>query len=344
MTRTILKFFGWIALTLVGAIILFIGWAWVNEWTPQATQIIHSSKGESIKSDTLKLLSWNIGYCGLGDNTDFFYDGGEMVQDTEARTRENLEGVANFLRAHNHYDFILLQEIDIHSKRSYFINQFEFLSKVLDQHKGWMGLNYVSGFVPIPLTDPIGEVKSGLAIFSKYDASEVVRHQYPSEFGFPTRLFNLKRCLLSATFSTTWGDLYINNTHNTAYDTGGMRSEEFAFLRDFLSSKALSVTAGDWNSNPPLYTASEKELTDKHFIPQQIKPTELGENINVYFDTSNTPTVRYGYEPFVEGQTTTSILDFVAIGARVELLSIETIDLGFENSDHNPVIFSIRIY
>ena len=57
--------------------------------------------------------------------------------------------------------------------------------------------------------------------------SLTVRYGYPSAFGFPVRLFNLKRCLLEAEFVTRGGDtgtVGSGNTHNTAYDTGGMRS------------------------------------------------------------------------------------------------------------------------
>ncbi len=350
MTGKIIKKTFKIALTLLGAIAVFalgfLLWAWREEWRPQKEEVVFQnlSSPELIAKDTLKIISWNIGYGGLGDNTDFFYDGGEMVQDSEARTRENLDSIAGFLKQHADADFILLQEIDLHSKRSYYIDEFKFIESSLPHHQGWMGLNYVSGFVPIPITDPIGEVKSGVAIFSKFIPQSVTRYQYPSEFGFPTRLFNLKRCLLSAVFATKWGELYVNNTHNTAYDTGGMRSDEFSFLKSFLSNKALSVSAGDWNSNPPHYVASEKELTDEHFQPQQIKVGELGKDISFHYDSSPIPTVRYGYEPYKEGQTTTSVLDFVATSARVEVISCETIDLGFRSSDHNPVVFSIRIF
>ncbi len=62
-----------------------------------------------------------------------------------------------------------------------------------------------------------------------------VRYGYPSAFGFPVRLFNLKRCLLEAEFVTRGGDtVWIGNTHNTAYDTGGMRSDEMRFLGELL--------------------------------------------------------------------------------------------------------------
>lgn len=35
----------------------------------------------------------NIGYAGLGDNMDFFYDGGRRVRDSRERTARNLKEI-----------------------------------------------------------------------------------------------------------------------------------------------------------------------------------------------------------------------------------------------------------
>ena len=75
---------------------------------------------------------------------------------------------------------------------------------------------------------------------SRYAPVSTVRYGYPSAFGFPVRLFNLKRCLLEAEFVTRGGDtVWIGNTHNTAYDTGGMRSDEMRFLGELLRAASL---------------------------------------------------------------------------------------------------------
>ena len=49
--------------------------------------------------------------------------------------------------------------------------------------------------------------------------------------GGQVAVFNLKRCLLTATFRLADGSsIVIGNTHNTAYDTGGMRTAETRWL------------------------------------------------------------------------------------------------------------------
>ncbi|MFI3295074.1 MAG: hypothetical protein R3Y19_03560 [Rikenellaceae bacterium] len=333
-----------IALTIVGAVVVFVGYGWWHEYCPESVEVIYQSEGEMIGSDTLTILSWNIGYAGLGDNTDFFYDGGEMVQDTPERTAENLREIISFLGEHSWVDFILLQEVDLDSKRTYHVDQFEEISAALPDYYGWMALNYKASYVPIPLFSAIGQVESGMALFSRYKPLQVVRLQYPSEFGFPTRLFNLKRCLLSSSFLSPSGVVYINNTHNTAYDTGGMRTKEFAFLRDYLSDKPFSLTAGDWNSNPPGYVASRGEIENEYFSPISIEEGSLGDGVTFAYDTlTDHYTARYGYQAYDPQSTIRTVIDFVAVGSGFEVLDIRVLDLGFRNSDHNPVIFRVRV-
>lgn len=333
---------GFLALIFLG----FIAVMWATEWKPAEIepQSTEGLAADVITKDTLKIVSWNIGYAGLGDDMDFFYDGGSSVQCSEQRTVENLNAIIAFLRQHDDADFILLQEVDFDSKRSYHMNEYDSICAAMPQYMGWSGLNYVSGFVPIPVTDPIGKVKSGVVILSRYAPIEVLRLQYPGGFGFPTRIFNLKRCLLTASFRLDDSDtpLYISTTHNTAYDTGGMRSGEMSFLRSYLNGKPLAVTAGDWNSNPPSYTPSRRELDDAHFSPLPLKAADFPSDWIFLADTS-TYSTRYGYEPYNPATTTRTILDFALLGSGISPLEVQTVDLGFKNSDHNPVVMKLRV-
>jgi hypothetical protein len=60
------------------------------------------------------------------------------------------------------------------------------------------------------------------------------------------------------------------------------------------------------------------------------------------FDPS-TPTNRDNAFPFEKGKTPTTILDYFLISPNVELLTAKNIDLGFKNSDHNPVYVKVRL-
>lgn len=340
----------WSLTTIVAGLLFALGLLWIREWRPAPVEVIETTAiagNEPIlrRGDTIRIVSWNIGYAGLGDDMDFFYDGGKRMRTSQARTVENLQQILRFLQqtaASGETDFILLQEVDLDSRRSYGIDEYDSLRRALPGYASWMGLNYVADFVPIPLDDPMGGVKGGVATFSRWRPTRVTRYSYPSGFPFPMRLFNLKRCLLSAAFpvrDTATGrldTLFVNNTHNTAYDTEDMRSRELEFLRNYLSDKPYSMTMGDWNSCPPGYRPSREALEDAHFRPFPIRQTDFPADLTFVYD-SRTPSVRYGYEPYRAGSTTTTVVDFALCGSGIEPVACETIDLGFKNSDHNPV-------
>lgn len=348
-------------LILLGTVILavFIAVMWAKEWKPEAIETVLDTEffGSEVDSlrvgDTLTVVSWNIGYAGLGDDMDFFVDGGSRMRTSRERTEKNLNGIVAFLDRYSGVaDFILLQEVDFDSKRSYGMNQYDSIRSGLAGagYYGWWGINYQTDYVPIPVTRPMGKVKSGIVILSKWKPREVTRFQYPSRFPFPVRLFNLKRCMLSASVpvagedGTPKGMLYINNTHNSAFDkSGGMRRDELDFMRRYLEGKPYSVTMGDWNSTPPGYEASAAALTDKYFQPHVIDRAYFPLDMHFVYDPT-TPSVRYGYEPYDPQTTTTTVVDFALSGSRLEPVAFETIDLGFRNSDHNPIVarFVIR--
>ncbi len=373
--KKILRIVLWLLAAVVAVVLIFIGVMWAMEWRPAdvepaltrvaapSEEIAYGLSGDSEQNvadrsaaqerladtlrrgDTLRVVSWNIGYAGLGDDMDFFADGGRSTRTTRERTEANLRGIIAFLKEQaSDADFILLQEVDFDSHRSYRLHEYDLIAAALPQMRGWWAYNYVSGFVPVPFRAPMGRVEAGQVIFSRLQPAEVLRYQYPGGFPFPVRLFNLKRCMLSAAFPLAGGGTcYVNNTHNSAYDSdGSLRGGEMRFIKDFTARRPQSVTMGDWNSAPPGYTIPEAALNDRFFRLMALSVDDAPGGGRFAFDTA-TPSVRYGYEPYDPATTTTAVVDFALCGAGIEPLGIETIDLGFRYSDHNPVVFSFVI-
>lgn len=341
------RFFKWIislvALLIVVAIGLFC-YVWFTEWKPDPIEVIYASEVQEKVDlpDTMTIVSWNIGYAGLGDDMDFFYDGGKTARTSEERTKQNLNAIVAFLKSQSNADFMLLQEVDLNSKRSYNVNQQDAIRDAMSGYEAFFAYNYHSPYVPIPLTDPIGKVEAGLLTLSKHNVAKAIRYSFPSSFAFPMRLFNLKRCMLTIELMLSNRDtLWINNIHNTAYDSGTMRDQEIKFLNEFMNQKQYTITAGDWNSNPPGYKATPEELEDKYFSPIAVKTTDFDTCMTFAADTT-VKTARYGYEPYLKGHTTETNIDFALLGSRYSIVDVEVVDLGYKNSDHNPVIYRIK--
>lgn len=300
-----------------------------------------------IVPDTFSVLIWNIGYCGLGKEMDFFNDGGKSVRATEAQALAYKNAIIDFLKEQSEVtDFMLIQEVDRNSKRSYFDDQHQALLDALPGFAGAFALNYHVRFVPVPFGipyTPYGKTYAGLSSFSKYSPEHSLRVQYPGSFSWPTSLYMLNRCALEQTFSLSNGEkLMVVNTHNTAYDqTGEIKRVEMEFMRkryDSLSAAGYHIIiGGDWNQIPPGFNSTAFNIDiapgyTPHAIDEQLIPKDW----QVSFDPAF-PTNRSNVRPYIQGQTYTTLIDFFMVSPSFEVLGVETIPLQFAYSDHEPV-------
>lgn len=149
-------------LTAVGIIILaaagFIGYLSITEYYPkEQTEVLPVGKGTQHLNagDSFTVMSWNIGYGALGDNADFFMDGGESVKTADsARVEENMKGIMSEIDSVQ-ANAIFLQETDRDSDRSSHLNEAQLLSSHLPDHESTFASNFKVPFVPYPLP-PIG--------------------------------------------------------------------------------------------------------------------------------------------------------------------------------------------
>jgi len=325
-----------------------IVYALISDYKPGEKETVYSSDKAGILNDTaeISLLTWNIGYCGLDKEMDFFYDGGTQVITPGNKCIDNLTAVKKFLRDNDTVDLILIQEIDKNSKRSYRINEFDTLAKLLGDYKSFFATNYKVFFVPVPISKPMGKVLSGIALFSRLLPVSATRYSFPGQYGFPKQLFMLDRCFLINRYPLENGkELLVINTHNEAFDPGQIRKAQMAYLKDFLLAEYQKgnyiIAGGDWNQSPPDFKPkfmghpvnNSQMMMDSDYLPAGWKW--------IYDNTipSNRSVIK-AYDP---ATTTTTVIDFFLLSPNIESLSVNCIDLNFENSDHNPVRMKVRL-
>lgn len=317
---------------------------------PETEDITLQGNSEKPLGDTLTFLSWNIGYCGLGAKSDFFYDGGKMVRSEKSWVDENYAQIEKMLTTQlPNLDFYLLQEVDVESRRSYGMNQLAAISKAMPQYNTAFATNYKVKFVPLPFSNPMGYVLSGLASYSTHKSIANTRHQYPGKFEWPRRLFMLDRCFLVQRYPTANGkQLLVINTHNSAYDTQGtLKKAEMDYLRQFLLDEYQKgnyiVIGGDWNQCPPNVDGNKflKEGMEP-YDPKNIAADYLPATWQWAYD-ANVATNRSNLFPFDKEKTATTLIDFFLVSPNVSVLKIQNIDLNFQNSDHQPVLMSVQL-
>ena len=120
----------------------------LTDYDPPTTMAVEiTGEAGGLAPDTLSLFNWNIGYCGLGEESDFFYDGGKSVRSPKEIVEKNLAGIlAQLNAAKAETDFFLLQEVDRHSSRSHTINEVDQVSAQLTGFSQAFGTNYKVSF------------------------------------------------------------------------------------------------------------------------------------------------------------------------------------------------------
>lgn len=333
----------------IGAFLLFLLYASFDDYKPVEKIQLYTGNTTSPLPDSsvFDLLIWNIGYAGLDASMDFFYDGGEQMRPSEKGVSTNLQGIRNTLKPFNVYDFVLLQEVDVNSKRSYYTNQAEAIGENFPGFHAYSGINYKVFFVPIPLSNPMGKVESGLLSLSKHKPGSVVRHSFPGNYSWPMSLFMLDRCFLVQRYPVSDGnELVIVNTHNSAYDDGSLRKLQMSYLKDFLLNEFKQgnylIVGGDWNQTPYGF---KPELPSHQFDTNNLTYVEKGfpdQGWNWAFDP-RLPTNRRLNVPYQQATSLTTVIDYFLLSPNIIALEVETIDTDFQFSDHQPVQLMVRL-
>ncbi len=350
--KKFLKYLLYTALAVAFAFALFLGWTTLVEYRPDADETLENSTRlqNPISKDTFNLMSWNIGYAGLGAEMDFFYDSGSRVRSSRKMVRKHVDNIKQFLKQNDSIDFWFIQEIDIDSKRSWSINELKEVSTLLNNNYNVaFAKNYDVPFVPVPFTNPMGHAKSGIFSASKYGFTEAKRYAYPLIAPWPQRLFLLHRCFILLRIPLKTGrDLVVINTHNTAYIYDStLRMKELHILRKKMTDEYAKgnyvVAGGDWNQNPPGFKPSGN-FNGQRFVAAKLQLASgfFPNNWTIAYD-NKAPSNRQNYKPFVKGENGTTVIDFFVLSPNIELLTVKNIDLNFSDSDHNPVFAKIKL-
>lgn len=352
---------GFMAKSILGLILLigiYIGTnlliAKLNEFKPHQVQYLAPISRDAhcvdqIPADTaLTFFIWNIGYGGLGAESDFFYDGGQMSVVPRLWIEKYTQGIYKTIKEHGQNDFFFFQEVDRKGWRSHDVDEVDRISASLCGYCSAFALNYDVKFLPMPWLSPMGPIYSGLLSCSKYLPKLSQRISLPNIEDFPRKLFYLKRCLLVQRYFVSNGkELVAINAHLEAYDEGGkVKKKQMEFIRklmeDEYSKGNYVVLGGDWNIAPPGFNIHnwEKEKIDDPLYELQ--------NDSVYIPgwsfaaDTNTPTNRKNNHAFDPKTTYTTVIDYFYVSPNVVVEWVKGVDAGFLYSDHNPVEMKIK--
>lgn len=341
---TIVYIILFVLLLSIGVFTLYIIFSEYKPAPIEDAEIIRNSRDNELE-DLKTITTFNLGYCSLDKDQDFFLEGGRSSRTiSQEKTFDNLISIEEYLKALNH-DFYFLQEVDTHGKRSANTDQVEHLTSGLSKYNLTFAYNYKAKWVPVPWTHPMGSAYSGLLTLSKKPFLRSTRISLEGQEVFPNSLFYPKRCMVINEVQIKKNKkLYLINIHLSAYDQDGMyRSKQIQHILKYItnlynSSQNYIIVGGDFNLllDKSIYNESMPKWVG--VLPKELYDSEF----RIVFD-KKTNTVRSQDQPYMKGRNFETIIDGFVVSPNITVSNIEAHNLGYKNTDHNPVTLSFRL-
>lgn len=307
-------------------------------------------------SKEYSVLTYNIGFGAYSSDYSFFMDGGKYSRAyNKQAVYDNVTGSIKAIEKQN-TDFVLLQEVDLQSTRSYKVEENKMIMDVLNNYSSTFAINYDSAYLMYPFLKPHGKSKSGMSIISKYLLTEAVRRSLPIDTSV-YKLIDLDRCYTKSRIKVEGGrNLSLYNVHLSAYtkDISIVQNQINMLMEDIKSEYDAGnyiVCGGDFNqdllgNSSALFGTPEIEDNWAKPFPTELLPA----GISVAYDLLSeelkgklTPTCRNADIPYNPKASFVTTVDGFIISDNVKLINIETINNGFLFSDHNPVQMNFKL-
>ncbi len=209
-------------------------------------------KTPSTIDSLVKVATWNIKFGG--GRIDFFFDcHGDRVLMKQAEVLENMAAIATKVSSMD-ADILFLQEVDIDSKRSAYVDQIQYLLDNTDYNYAVYASQWQADYVP---SDGVGQVNSGNAILSKYPLNNAERIALPliEEQSGIVKYFYLRRNILLADITLNGENITVLNTHTSAYSTDGTKKQQLEIIEkkmaELNAANKRFIIGGDFNNLPP---------------------------------------------------------------------------------------------
>ncbi len=203
--------------------------------------------------DTILVMTWNIRF-GIGRAPWFGDSCGDQVIYSADEVCSNLMGLANKINELQP-DILLLQEVDVQSKKSGYIDELQWLLNHTYFNYGVYASYWQVQFVP---SDGLGRIDMGNAILSRWKISEAVRIPLPlrGDQDALTKYFYLRHNILKTKIDLPGTDnFYAVNVHIEAFSTDDTKKIQVDLFKDELDKLAgagkVFVAGGDLNLLPP---------------------------------------------------------------------------------------------
>lgn len=290
----------------------------------------------------LKVVTWNLGYAGLGKDSDFAFDGGENWRpESRELVQANLAGIRAELERQD-ADVYLLQEVAQPSFVNRRVDVLGGVTETLADYDVWFFPDVRTRFLPPPLNIHMGQTvftRKGLTT----KAESILLPLEPPRMGGYRKFYQM--VVVRIPTGKAGVEWVVGNVHLAAFDEGGdVRREQLDVIRDFALAEYQKgnrvVLGGDWNMRlVPTDFPHQTDPEDMAWV-HDAPPDAFSQDWQVAVD-AETPTVRTLQQPYVPGENYTCVIDGFFASPNARVLRTDTRDMGFQYSDHQPVVIRL---
>jgi len=332
----------YVVLLLLGYILVVVV---VNRWIPPAAIKTYDPSQKMVATteqvQRLRVLSWNLGYAGLGAESNFVADGGE---DLRPANRElvvrNADAISKQIRQED-ADLIFLQEVAGASFINRSVDLRGTVLKTLNEMSSVYSADVQSWLVPYPFN-----MDTGKLTLTRFPTSSSKGILLPLEdtyyAGFLAREY---RMVVNRLDVGQQKELVAINIHLAAFDDGATRLKQVAAVLEYAQQEFEKgnyvLVGGDWNLR--LVETDFPHATDEEhlFWIADFPLDEVPAGWHLAAD-DQVPSVRTLHQAYVAGVNYMCTVDGFLLSPNLNCVSVENIDLGFQNSDHQPSILTLE--
>ncbi|RPH99305.1 MAG: hypothetical protein EHM72_11420 [Calditrichaeota bacterium] len=229
----------------------------VTQFEPVDDAVFYQAKQLTSSADVpaeIKAMTWNIRFAA-GRKIPWFGDScGDRVILTADEVYAALENLAKRINDVQP-DILLLQEVDVQSKRTAYIDQVQWLLDHTSLNYGAYATAWQAQYVP---SDGLGRMDMGNAVLSKWKIEDAERIGLPQrgDQDALTRYFYLQRNMIKTKIKVPGLEqFYVVNIHADAFSTDDTKRKHILRFKEELdrlsSTGALFIAGGDFNLLPP---------------------------------------------------------------------------------------------
>lgn len=291
--------------------------------------------------ETLSLVTWNLGYAGLGRGSDFFADGGDAYLPPSRRAVvESRDRIVAWLGAAD-ADVILTQETARASVVNWWVEVKRAVDAALPGHGHAFYADFRTRLVPPPL-----RIRNGLATYARTGLTGAELWPLPEDGDPYAGALRRRYAAVVTRLDGPGGCWTVVNAHLAAFDKGAAlrrRQIQALLARAEAESRAgrRVLIGGDWNlrlvPTEFAHTTQAKDLFWVHDFPTDLLPAGW----RIAADPT-VASVRTNERPYRPGENYTAVIDGFILGPGVALERVQGTDLGFGPSDHQPVRLTVR--